>query len=129
MGCILVSSLAYFGHESQWEQIGRTLQGLSLRCRELGAEPDAEWAKLPVRELATTLRAAEALNRLPCDALVRALLGGAESGNLLPGNPTFVPCAAVRTGHAWDHPRRAERPPSLSSATSGWSDEQLLDGS
>lgn len=35
-----------------WEGIGRTLQDLTLRCRELGGEPDNAWAKLRVGELA-----------------------------------------------------------------------------
>lgn len=111
-----------------WEQIGRTLQGLSLRCRELGAEPDAEWAKLPVRELATTLRAAEALNRLPCDALVRALLGGGGIGQPTSRQSYFCAmrclCALDTLGiiHAELNDRPLyPRPPS------GWSDEQLLE--
>ncbi|WP_148217979.1 hypothetical protein [Opitutus terrae] len=111
-----------------WEPIGRTLQGLTLRCQELGGAPDPAWLKLPVRELATTLRAAEALDRLPCDALMRALLRGGGIGQPTPRQGYFCAmrclCALDTLGiiHAElnDHPLYPEPP-------TKWTDEQLLE--
>jgi hypothetical protein len=60
-------------NESNWERSGRTLQEITLRCRELGAAPDPQWMKMTVDELALAMRAAEAKVRPSCDALMRSL--------------------------------------------------------
>lgn len=111
-----------------WENVGRTLQGLTLRCRELGGEPDAGWLKLPVKELATKLRMAEALDRLPCDALMRALVRGEGIGQPTPRQGYFCAmrclCALDTLGiiHAeLDHRALYSEPPAK------WTDQQLLE--
>lgn len=62
--------------ESSWEQVGRTLQELVTRCHELGGRAESSWGEIPGKELAQTLRTEEALEWLPCDALMRALIRG-----------------------------------------------------
>jgi hypothetical protein len=74
-----------------WEPVGRTLQGLNIRCHELGGAPDPAWLALSARELATAMRLAEAVERLPCDALMRALLHGGGIGQPTP-RPSYF-CA------------------------------------
>ena len=63
----------------EWDPIGRTLQDIVGRFHELGLAPDPTWQNLPVAELGTAMRLAEAKDRLVCDELARALLrpGGA----------------------------------------------------
>lgn len=67
-----------------WEEIGRTVQGLAMRFRELGGEPQSFWHELPAEKLAVEMRMAEALDRLPCDAHLRAVL---RPGGVM-GQPT-----------------------------------------
>jgi hypothetical protein len=111
-----------------WEGIGRTLQDLTLRCRELGGEPDAAWAKLPVSELATTLRMAEAVDRLPCDALMQTLLRGGGIGQPTSRQGLFCAmrclCALDTLGiiHA-----ELDGRPLYPQPPSGWTDAQLLE--
>jgi len=111
-----------------WEQVGRTLQALTLRCRELGGAPDASWLDLPVKELATALRVAEAVERLPCDALMRALVRGDGIGQPTSRQAYFSAmrclCALDTLGimHAElnDRPLYPEPP-------AKWTDGQLLE--
>ncbi len=104
------------------------MQGLTLRCQELGGLPDAAWLELPVKELATTLRLAEAVDRLPCDAQMRALLRGEAIGRPTPRQGYFCGmrclCALDTLGiiHAeLDDRALYPEPPK------GWTDEQLLE--
>jgi hypothetical protein len=111
-----------------WEQVGSTLQALTVRCRELGGAPDPAWLALPVRELATALRMAEAVERLPCDALMRALLRGGGIGQPTTRQSYFC---AMRCLCALDtlgiiHAKMDDRP-LYSEPPANWTDEQLLE--
>jgi len=69
-------------NESNWEASGRTLQEITLRCRELGAVPDPTWEGMPVEKLVVAMRMAEAKVRPTCDELMRSLSkpGGVVGG-------------------------------------------------
>jgi len=111
-----------------WEGIGRTLQDLSLRCRDLGGEPDPTWSKLPVRELVMTLRMAKAVDRLPWDALMQTLLRGGGIGQPTSRQGLFCAmrclCALDTLGiiHAELNGRPLYHQP-----PSDWTDVQLLE--
>ena len=111
-----------------WEPVGRSLQALTLRCRELGGAPDPAWLALPVRELAMALRMAEAVERLPCDALMRALVHGGGIGQPTTRQSYFC---AIRCLCALDtlgiiHAEMDDRP-LYSEPPAEWTDDQLLE--
>lgn len=72
--------------QNTWDPVGRTLQAIVVRCRELGAAPDAQWSGLPIAELGTLMRFAEAKERLVCDELLRRLV---RSGGVIGTLPSL----------------------------------------
>lgn len=71
--------------ETTWDPVGRTLQEIAVRCRELGAAPDPRWQGLPVAELGLAMRVAEAKARPVCDELMKSLAHpGGVIGKLSP---------------------------------------------
>jgi hypothetical protein len=112
-----------------WEPVGRSLQALAVRCRELGGEPDAAWLQLPAKELAVTLRKAEAQERLACDALLQVMLepGGAMGRP----SPRLAYFCAMRCLCALDslgilHAELRDRP-LYPQPPADWTDAQLLE--
>lgn len=112
-----------------WEEIGRTLQGLSERFRELGGKPDPKWTGLPVKDLAVAMRVAESLDRLPCDALLRVV---AQPGGSI-GQPTtwqsyfcVIRCLCALDTLGIIHAELSDRP-LYPRPPAGWTNEQLLE--
>jgi hypothetical protein len=111
-----------------WEPVGRTLQSLTMRCHELGGAPDQSWLALPPRELATAMRMAEAVERLPCDALMRALLHGNGIGQPTRRQSYFcvMRCLCALDTLGVMHAELNDRP-LYSEPPADWTEEQLLE--
>lgn len=60
--------------DTNWESIGRTLQQIVERCRELGAAPDLSWTYMAAGDLGIAMRIAEAKVRPVCDELLHELV-------------------------------------------------------
>ena len=113
---------------NDWHAIGHTLQALSGRMAELGAAPDPRWKALPLGELATEMRLAEARERPVCDAIMRGLLRSAAGA----GRPTALQAlfCSMRCHCALDtlgilHAPLNERP--LYPRPPAWPDADLLE--
>ena len=111
-----------------WESIGRTLEEIADRCRELGAGPDPEWSALPVAEVGTRMLFAEAKERLVCDELLRSFVR--ESGVIGTLPPLRAYFCLIRTRCALDtlgilHAELKSKP--LYSQPPDWSSDELLE--